>query len=169
MSQSIRNPILAAVFMLLLPALLLLPGDAVHAQQDLKGRIATALELVRGGMRDVLEEEMILTDKERAAFWPIYDKYDAERREIGVRYVRLVGAYLDRYAAGALTDEDADLILDAYFDLEMDTLQLRQRYVRRFRRIMPGIKVARFFQLENQIRAEVDQALAMAIPLADPR
>ena len=112
---------------------------------------------------------MILSDAEAAAFWPLYDKYDAERREIGTRYVRLVAAYLDRYSAGSLTNEDADLILDAYFDIEMDTLQLRQRYVRRFRRIMPGIKVVRFFQIENQIRAEVDSALAMAIPLADPR
>ena len=31
------------------------------------------------------------------------------------------------------------------------------------------IKVTRFFQLENKIRAEVDRALALAIPLADPR
>ena len=83
--------------------------------------------------------------------------------------MRLIGAYLDRHQAGSLTDDDADLILDVYFDIEMDTLQLRQRYVRRFRKIMPGIKVARFFQLESKIRAEVDQALALAIPLADPR
>jgi len=169
MSQSARNPFLAAVSTLLLSGLILLPAHSADAQQDLKENIATALELVRGGMRDVLEEEMMLTDEEWAAFWPVYDKYDAERREIGVRYVRLVGAYLDRYSAGTLTNEDADLILDVYFDIEMDTLQLRQRYVRRFRRIMPGIKVARFFQLENQVRAEVDSALAMAIPLADPR
>jgi hypothetical protein len=51
----------------------------------------------------------------------------------------------------------------------MDALQVRQRYVRHFRKIIPGIKLLRFYQLENKIRAEVDAALALAIPLADPR
>ena len=145
------------------------PAQPAHAQQDLKTRIETALELINKGSREVLDEELMLTDSEKAAFWPLYDKYVAERRVIGERYVRLIGAYLDRYTAGSLTNDDADIILDAFFDIEMDTLQLRQRYVRRFRKILPGIKVARFFQLESKIRAEVDRALALAIPLADPR
>ncbi len=163
MSQSTRFSFVAAVV-----ATICIAVPAAHAQ-ELKERIAIAMDLITAGSREVLEEELILTEKEETQFWPLYDKYAAERREIGQRYVRLIGAYLDRYQAGSLTDNDADLILDAYFDIEMDTLQVRQRYVRRFRRIMPGIKVARFFQLESKIRAEVDQALAVAIPLADPR
>ena len=168
MSQSARLPFVS--FAAAVGAFLLLTVPAAPAEsQELKERIEIAMELITAGAREVLEEEMILSEKEAAAFWPLYDEYAAKRREIGQRYVRLIGAYLDRYQAGSLTDEDADLILDVYFDIEMDTLQLRQRYVRRFRKIIPGIKVARFFQLESKIRAEVDQALALAIPLADPR
>lgn len=142
---------------------------AAHAQEELKLRIAAALELISDGAREILEEEMILTEGQAAEFWPLYEEYAAEKRELGERYVRLVGAYLDRYQAGSLTDNDADIILDAFFDIEADTLQLRQKYARKFRRFLPGIKVARFFQLENKIRAEVDRGLALAIPLADPR
>ena len=142
---------------------------AAFAQEELKERIAAALGLISDGAREVLEAEMILTDEQAEQFWPLYDEYAAEKRELGERYVRLVGAYLDRYQAGSLTDNDADIILDAFFDIETDTLQLRQKYARKFRRFLPGIKVTRFFQLENKIRAEVDRALALAIPLADPR
>ncbi|MEO1201579.1 MAG: hypothetical protein AAFX10_02650 [Pseudomonadota bacterium] len=168
MSQSTRRPLASPLVALVAVLAALAPGAPAEAQ-ELKERIAIAMEMITAGAREILEEEMILTDKQKEAFWPLYDEYAAKRREIGQRYVRLIGAYLDRYQAGSLTDDDADLILDVYFDIEMDTLQLQQRYVRRFRKIMPGIKVARFFQLESKIRAEVDQALALAIPLADPR
>jgi len=33
---------------------------------------------------------------------------------------------------------------------------------------MSSIKVMRFYQLENKISAEIDAALAVMIPLADP-
>lgn len=168
MSQFSRHPLASPLVALVAVFAAFAPGAQAEAQ-ELKERIAIAMELITAGAREVLEEELILTDNENEAFWPLYDEYAAKRREIGQRYVRLIGAYLDRYQAGSLTDDDADLILDVYFDIEMDTLQLQQRYVRRFRKIMPGIKVARFFQLESKIRAEVDQALALAIPLADPR
>ena len=169
MRHSNRPARLVVFLAVLATGLACLPAAPAVAQSELKERIASALELISAGAREVLEEDLIMTQAEAAQFWPLYDKYAAERRQIGERYVRLVGAYLDRYSAGTLTNEDADIILDAYFDIEMDTLQLRQRYVRRFRKFLPGIKVARFFQLENQIRAEVDRALALAIPLADPR
>jgi hypothetical protein len=168
MSQSARSLFVSPLVALVAVLVAMAPCTPVEAQ-ELKERIAIAMDLITAGAREVLEKEMILTEKQAAEFWPLYDNYAAERREIGQRYVRLIGAYLDRYQAGSLTDDDADLILDVYFDIEMDTLQLQQRYVRRFRKIMPGIKVARFFQLESKIRAEVDQALALAIPLADPR
>jgi hypothetical protein len=81
----------------------------------------------------------------------------------------LVGAFAERYETGTLTDDDANELLDLSFDIQSDTIELKKRYVARFREVLPGIKVARFYQLENKIQAEVDAALALAIPLADPR
>ena len=55
-----------------------------------------------------------------------------------------------------------------YFDIQSDILKIRKKYVRRFRKILPDIKVMRLYQIENKIRAEVDAALAIMVPLADP-
>jgi hypothetical protein len=48
-------------------------------------------------------------------------------------------------------------------------LRKRHEYVKKFGKIMGNIKAMRFFQLENKVQAEVNAALAVTIPLADPR
>ena len=141
----------------------------VQAQPSFRDSIVQAQKLVRSSTRQMLEEELMLSEEEWAAFWPLYDKFRAEMLKIEEQYIDLVSDFVDRYQAGDLTDEDADRLLDAYHDIQMDALQVRQRYVRHFRKIISGIKLMRFYQLENKVRAEVDAALALAIPLADPR
>ena len=141
----------------------------VQAQPSFRDSIVQAQKLVRSSTRQMLDEELMLSEEEWAAFWPLYDQFRAEMLKIEEQYIDLVSEFVDRYQAGELTDEDADRLLDAYHDIQMDALQVRQRYVRHFRKIISGIKLMRFYQLENKVRAEVDAALALAIPLADPR
>ena len=77
--------------------------------------------------------------------------------------------FVDRYQAGELDDESADRLLDESLRIQMNVMEVRRDYVPRFREILSGVKVVRFYQLESKVRAEVDAALALAIPLADPR
>jgi hypothetical protein len=37
-----------------------------------------------------------------------------------------------------------------------------------FKKSLPALKVARFYQLENKIEAEIDAQLALAVPLIEP-
>lgn len=158
---------------LLVCAVLLLPFAAVPAtaqeQPDLHSAIVEAYGLVRDGTRQILHDEMMLTAEEAQGFWPAYDAYEAELAEIEDRYLDLVKAFLQRYDRGILNDEDAGKIIDAGLSIREDRLELRRRHLREFRKSLPEIKVLRFFQLENQVQAEVDAVLAVAIPLADPR
>ncbi len=165
MSQANFRSISAAVVLCIAMAL----TTGVAAQQSFRDSIVQAQKLVRGSMRQILAEELLLTEEESAAFWPLYDKYDGDMRAVAESYIAVVAEFVDRYQAGELADDDADRLLDASFDNQMDALQIRQRYVRQFRKILPGVKVARFYQLESKVQAEVNAALALAIPLADPR
>ena len=140
----------------------------VAAQQSFRDSIVQAQQLVRSGTRRILVDELMLDDTEKAVFWPLYDEYEGEMLKIGERYIALVSEFVDRYQAVELSDEDADRLLDAFFDIQMEISKLRQRYLRDFRKILSGVKVMRFYQLENKVRAEVDAAMALAIPLADP-
>ena len=145
------------------------PGSLAQQQPDLHAAIVEAYGLVREGTRQILSEELLLTEEESKEFWPVYDEYTADLDEIEQRFLSLVKAYLQRYDRGILTDDDAEKILDASLKIQEDRLKIRRRYLRQFKRVLPGIKVARFYQLENKIQAEVDAVLAVAIPLADPR
>jgi len=155
------------------PAIAVLLGTmmfsaSVDAQPSFRDSLVQAQTLIRDGMRQVIHQELMLDDDEQAAFWPLYDKYDAEFRTIDAKYIDLVSEFVERYEAGEMSDDDADRLLDASLDIEMDRLQIRHRYVRHFRKILSGLQVARLYQLGHKVRAEVDAALALAIPLADP-
>ena len=89
--------------------------------------------------------------------------------ELTERYLAAVIEFVDRYYTGDLTDEHAARLMNVYFDVQLAILDKRRSYVARFGEIMSDIKVMRFFQLENKVQAEVNAALALAIPLADPR
>ena len=156
-----------------IPAVLVFCGAmmfsaAVDAQPSFRDSIVQAQALIRSGTRQIIQQELMLDDDEQAAFWPLYDEYDAELRAIDAKYIDLVSEFVERYQAGDMSDDDADRLLDASLGIEMDGLQIRQRYVRHFRKILSGLQVARLYQLGNKVRAEVDAALALAIPLADP-
>jgi hypothetical protein len=66
-----------------------------------------------------------------------------------------------------LTDAYAEDVLKAYFDIKSDLLRTRKKYIRRFGKILPMLKVARFYQLENKMNADVDAELAFAVPLIE--
>ncbi len=140
----------------------------LEAQQSFRDSIVQAQKLIRSGTRQILKDELHLDEQERVAFWAVYDEYDAEMRKIGATYIDAVTEFVDLYQAGELTDDAADRLLDTYFDIQTAITQLRQGYLGEFRKILSGVQVMRFYQLENKVRAEVNAALALAIPLADP-
>ena len=67
---------------------------------------------------------------------------------------------MKQYDSGVLTDEYAKEVIEGYFDVKGDMLRTRKKYVRKFGKILPMLKVARFYQLENKINAEFDSELA---------
>jgi hypothetical protein len=146
---------------------------AVHAAAqdgaDVGAKIRETQALVASEFRQILREEMLLTEEESKAFWPLYERYSAERNAINEPYLAGLIEYVDRYYTGDLSDEHAERLMNTYFEVQQAILNKRQDYVKRFGKIMSNVKVMRFFQLENKVQAEVNAALAMTIPLADPR
>ena len=141
----------------------------VGAQQTFRESMEQAQTLIRSGVRQILHDELLLTEEESEAFWPLYDEYSAELADVSKNYVSVMVEFVELYQAGDLDNENAIRLLDDSLKMQMSVMETRQNYLPRFREILPGIKVVRFYQLENKVRAEVDAALALAIPLADPR
>ena len=150
---------------------LLLAAVPAFAQDaaNIGAKIRETQALVAKEFRQIIREEMMLTDAESKEFWPLYERYSAEKRVINEPYFAGLIEYVDRYYNGDLEDEHAERLMNTYFEVNQGVLRKRQEYVKKFGKVMSSIKVMRFFQLENKVQAEVNAALAVTIPLADPR
>ncbi|MDH3847540.1 MAG: hypothetical protein OEV10_11125 [Gammaproteobacteria bacterium] len=157
-----------AIAVVLLLAAVSAPAFAQEGA-DVGAKIRETQALVAKEFRQILLEEMMLTDEESKEFWPLYERYSAEKRVTNEPYLAGLIEYVDRYYKGDLNDEHAVRLMNTYFDVEQAKLKKRHDYVKKFGNVMSDVKVMRFFQLENKVQAEVNAALAVTIPLADPR
>ena len=113
----------------------------------------------------VVGEAMNMTEKEAAAFWPVYDLYQKDIAALNDRTMTLLKDYVHNY--GGMTDAAAKGMVDSFLKIEKDRIGLMQSYRSKFQKVLPEVKVARYYQIENKIRAVVNYELASEIPLAE--
>ena len=117
--------------------------------------------------KDVVEGNLMLTDSQAAAFWPIYDEYQKELAAIDARLVKLVNEYREKYVSGSITDVIARRMIGEALALDEAELALRKNTLMKLDGMVPPIEAARYLQIENKIRAVVRFDLADAIPLVE--
>ena len=130
--------------------------------------LARERTMIQEGRKEIIREDLHMTVVEEAAFWPLYAKYRAQLMPIQDRYVALTSNYIRQYESGILTDKYAEEMLQDYFRIQSDLLTTRRKYIRKFKKILPMLKVARFYQLENKMNADIDAELAFLVPLIEP-
>ena len=147
--------------------MLTISAAAVAQNQQPAGQPADNMELIKQKVRTdkklFIAENMELTEAQATAFWPVYESYQAELEKSFERMAKLIEKYAGNYET--MTDETAKSIIDELMEIEEKELKLRQTYLPKFRKVLPEIKVARYYQLENKITAIVDYAMAAQIPL----
>ena len=121
------------------------------------------LEKVKADKKLLVAENMQLTDSEAKAFWPVYESYQRDLGKINDRLVKLIDDYAASYQT--MTDAAANKLVDEAVAIEADRTKLAQSYLPKFRKVLPPTKVARYYQIENKIRAVVNYELAAGIPL----
>ncbi len=120
---------------------------------------------IRADKRQLVAANLALTTEQDATFWPVYDAYQAELAKLVTRTGAVIKTYADAYNANAVTDAVATGMTNDYIAIERDRVNLMQAYVPKFGAVLPATKVARYYQIENKLRAAVNYELADAIPL----
>ncbi len=132
------------------------------------GDVAGAMELTRATIRarrqEIVAASMSLSADEANAFWPLYLQYRAAQDALAARDAKLILDYSETWES--LTDEKARALLDEAVAVEGERAKLRQQYVKRFAKVLPGVKLARFFQVESKLDTVIRMELAAGIPLA---
>jgi len=136
----------------------------VAAQEKPADNMQVLIEKVRADKKLLVSENMQLTEAEAKAFWPVYDQYQDELFLLRSRTVKLINDFADAYEK--MTNETAKKLMDEYIAIETLGPKLRQAYLPKFRKVLPEVKVVRYYQIENKIQAALFYELAKSIPLA---
>ena len=118
---------------------------------------------VRSQKKQLIAENLKLTDTEATKFWPVYDQYSGEMTKIGDQKYVLIKEYAKNF--GSLTDEQAQSLTSRSLALDEAVAQLRIKYVPIINRVLPSPKTATFFQMDRRITDLIDLQLASQIPL----
>ena len=111
----------------------------------------------------ILTEALDLSEKDAAAFWPIYRAYDAELAALGDRRVALVKKFAATY--GSTTEEQAAAFAKEWFAIQDDRNALRRKYFGKVAKATSSLTAARFTQVEHLVGMLIDLQIAAELPL----
>jgi len=141
--------------------------SGASASQNNQANIDQDVSLLRQDLRSkkkqLIAANLKLSDVEATKFWPVYDQYTADLTKLGDQKYALIKEYAQGY--GKLTDDQALSLINRSLALDEKLVQLRIKYVPIFNKVLPGTKVATFFQMDRRISTLLDLQLASEIPL----
>ncbi|TDJ58102.1 MAG: hypothetical protein E2O41_06665 [Nitrospina sp.] len=134
----------------------------LEANQD---EIELTRAIIKVQKKQLIAKNMNFTPSEKEKFWKLYREYQDQLDFINGRRVKLITDFADALKNKSLSDEKALKILNGSLHNKRLRLSTKQSFVDKFQEILPGKKVARFFQLENKLDAIINFELARQIPL----
>ena len=138
---------------------------ALAQEKPADSNMQILLDKVKADKKLVVAANMDLSEAEAKAFWPIYEAYQKDLQSINSRLGQTILAYADAYNKKALTDDLAKQFTMEALAVDQDELTLRKTYAARLNGVLSALKVARYLQMENKIRAAIRYDLASGIPL----
>ena len=118
----------------------------------------------RAERKAVVGQNMALTDDEGKKFWPLYDEYEGKMDRIEDRHVLEIKEFASHFQN--LTNADARRKLNQVMAISQSRLNVQAAYIPKFRAILSDVKVTRFYQIDNKLRAMVQCQIAQMVPLA---
>ena len=153
------------VLALLMAGFMALGVASALAQDKPADNMQILRDKVKADKKLVVAMNMELTESEAKGFWPVYEAYQKDLEAIYQRTAKLIQSYAENYRAKTLTDEKAKKLIDEMVAIEEADGGLMASYAPKLSNVLPSIKVARYLQIENKIRAALKYDLAANIPL----
>ena len=97
------------------------------------------------------------------AFWPVYREYRTAVNGLNDQLKNIILRYAERYRD--LSGDEAYSLSEQTVNLEIRREKLKQKYLKRFRKVLSPLDAARVFQIENKLDALSRVTLAAEIPL----
>ncbi len=158
---------LVKVLVLLIAVLLIAP--AAFAQNKAADKPADNMELLKAKIKAdkkfIVGQNMELTESEAKNFWPVYEAYQKDLDALDKRVGAMIKSYADAWNAKSMDNEKAKKMVDEMLAIKAADVKLMKSYVPKLSKALPAMKVARYLQIENKIRAISNYELAGTVPL----
>ena len=142
--------------------MLVLIAGVLFAQDDL-------IEILRSDLKTqkvaIITDAMEFTEQESGVFWPLYKEYDFELTKLNDLRIATVKDFANNF--DTMTDVKAEELIKQSLKFQKDRVSLREKYFKKFKKILPVIKAAKFMQVENQLTNFIDAQLSAEIPLIE--
>jgi hypothetical protein len=112
----------------------------------------------------IVMENMVFTEEESAAFWPVYEKHQEKLFMVNQRGAKLILAYASAFQT--LTDDQALKLIEEYYSIQDERLAVMKTMAADVEKALPGKKAFRYMQIEAKLNSIARFELAKEIPLA---
>jgi len=126
----------------------------------------SAIQLARANMQadrtTLITAGMNFSDKDGAAFWPMYRQYEYERSKLDDRRVAVIKEYTQKYPN--LTGAEAKAMAVEMLECDARLAELKKKYFKKFNQVLPALTVTKFFQLERRVDLMMDMQVEDSLP-----
>lgn len=118
-----------------------------HAQG---GRKLEMLESARVGF---ITRQIGLTSQEAEKFWPVFNRYDAEKRALRKRFqAELLQA---RAEFETMSDKEVEELIENTLKFRQSEVELERKAVQEYKKILPVKKIALLLKAEKDFQKEI--------------
>ena len=114
-----------------------------------------------------IAKNMNFTKQQDKDFWNLYSEYERALDNVYRDKFDLIQNFKNANASQNVTDHQANEFVERFFEIENRKISTKQSYVEKFKAILPGKKVARFYQIDNKLDAIINHELAIKIKLLE--
>lgn len=120
---------------------------------------------IKAQKEEIVKEDMQLTDKQLAAFWPVYKNYSDEQAKIYDEKLAIVNDYAEHFLE--MTDDQAEQLAQRVMAVDDRRAELRKKYFSLMKQVLPTVLVVRFFQIDNQLQMLADLQISASLPIVE--
>jgi hypothetical protein len=135
----------------------------VNAQDSSKEEIEMFQALFGKEKKELVKDLIKFNPDQTTKFWPIYDKYEVERKELGRERIELIKSLADAYSN--MNAEKADAVVKQTISLRSKQEKVLTKYYKLMKSSIGSEKAFEFFQFESYLLTEVRSAIMEQIPL----
>jgi hypothetical protein len=125
----------------------------------------TLRERIKTEKKAIVLANLGLTEDEAKKFDPVYEAYQKDLTGLADRMLKVIDEFGKNF--DAMDDKTAKKLIEENVAIEADRAKLMKQYLPKFAKVVPQKKVARYYQIENKLRAVVMAEMADVIPLVE--